>query len=67
MKKFINKSKASKHVCFIDGFSIRHGVIIGHAGGVWRVDCGRQTVCVWEDDLFTSPSGARAVLNKLVG
>lgn len=67
MKKFINKSKASKHVCFIDGFSIRHGVIIGHAGGVWRVDCGGEIVCVWEEDLFTSPAAARAVLNKLVG
>ena len=58
MKKFINKSKAGKPVCFIDGFTIRHGVALEY---------GRQTVCVWEDDLFTSPAGARAVLNKLVG
>lgn len=67
MKNFTNKNPAGKPVCFIDGFSIRHGVIIGHAGGVWRVDCGGEIVCVWEDDLFTSPAAARAVLNKLVG
>ena len=65
MKKFINKSKASKHVCFIAGFSIRHGVIIGHAGGVWRVDCGGEIVSVWEDDIFTDSSAARRVLNTM--
>lgn len=65
MRKFINKSKASKHVCFIDGFSIRHGVIIGHADGVWRVDCGGEIVSVWEDDIFTDSSAARRVLNTM--
>lgn len=67
MKNFTNKNPAGKPVCFIDGFTIRHGVALEYRRGVWRVDCGRQTVCVWEDDLFTSPAGARAVLNKLVG
>lgn len=65
MKNFTNKNPAGKPVCFIDGFSIRHGVIIGHAGGVWRVDCGGEIVSVWEDDIFTDSSAARRVLNTM--
>lgn len=65
MKKFINKSKASKHVCFIYGFTIRHGVALECRRGVWRVDCGGEIVSVWEDDIFTDSSAARRVLNTM--
>lgn len=65
MKKFINKSKASKHVCFIDGFTIRHGVALEYRRGVWRVCCGGEIVSVWEDDIFTDSSAARRVLNTM--
>lgn len=61
------KKKISSPVCFLDGFTLRHGVALGICHGVWRVRSGGQIWHVWEDDLFSSPAGARAVLNKLVG
>lgn len=61
------KKKIGSPVCFLDGFTLRYGVVLGVCRGVWRVRCGGQIWHVWEEDLFTSPAGARAVLNKLVG
>ncbi|WP_428081873.1 hypothetical protein [Candidatus Avelusimicrobium fimicolum] len=61
------KKKIGSPVCFLDGFTLRHGVVLGGRCGVWRVRSGGQIWHVWEEDLFTSPAGARAVLNKLVG
>ncbi|MGN1058181.1 MAG: hypothetical protein ACI4Q7_02365 [Candidatus Avelusimicrobium sp.] len=66
MKNFTGSSKAGKPVCFIDGFVIRHGVALGRRRGVWRVRCGHQTVCVWEDDIFASAAQAQHVLNAIL-
>ena len=65
MKNFTNKNPAGKPVCFIDGFTIRHGVALECQCGVWRVDCGGKIVSVWEDDIFTDSSAARRVLNTM--
>lgn len=66
MTNYTNKSRAGKPVCFIDGFVIRHGVALGRRRGVWRVRCGRQTVRVWEDDVFPSAAQAQHVLNAIL-
>lgn len=66
MKNFTNKNLASKHVCFLEGFSIRRGVVLGRTGGVWRVDCAGEIVSVWEDDIFTDSAQAQHVLNAMI-
>lgn len=59
------KKKIGSPVCFLDGFTLRHGVVLGGRCGVWRVDCGGEIVSVWEDDIFTDSSAARRVLNTM--
>ena len=53
-------------VCFVIGFSIRHGVALSARAGVWLVDCGTERIHVWEDDIFFSTAQAQHAINFLL-
>jgi hypothetical protein len=61
-----SKNSASRHVVFLDGLEIRHGLALTQRGGVWRVDCGREIVNVWEDDIFADVCQAQKALNLIL-
>jgi len=53
-------------VCFVSGFNIRHGVALSARAGVWLVDCGRERLHVWQDDIFFSTADAQRAINSLL-
>jgi len=60
------RNLTGKSVVFLDGLEIRHGVALSQRGGVWRVDCGRELVEVWEDDIFTDIYQVQKALNMIL-
>lgn len=53
-------------VCFLDGFSIRHGVALSARAGVWLVDCGTERIHVWCEDIFLDTAQAQHAINALL-